>query len=46
MLRERAVGENLWGSVLPVELRELPPEFAKVDWVLDDDRFLRRFGRG
>jgi IS5 family transposase len=43
MLRERAVGESLWASVLPVELRELPPELAKVDRFLDDDRFLAPF---
>src|SRR5437667_4641840 len=40
MLRERAVGESLWESVLPAELRELPAELAKVDAILDDDRFL------
>lgn len=43
MLRERAVGESLWEAVLPEELRELPPELAKVDAVLDDDRFLAPF---
>src|SRR5438128_12541920 len=43
MLRERAVGESLWEAVLPAELRELPPEFAKVDSILDDDRFLAPF---
>ncbi len=43
MLRERSVGESLWESVLPAELRELPPELAKVDAVLDDDRFLAPF---
>jgi len=43
MLRERAVGESLWESVLPAELRELPPELAKVDRILDDDRFLAPF---
>src|SRR5438876_11489385 len=43
MLRERAVGESLWESVLPPELRELPPELGKVDAVLDDDRFLAPF---
>jgi IS5 family transposase len=43
VLRERAVGESLWESVLPAELRELPPELAKVDRILDDDRFLAPF---
>jgi IS5 family transposase len=43
MLRERAVGESLWEAVLPPELRELPPELAKVDAILDDDRFLVPF---
>src|ERR1700751_3101758 len=43
MLRERAVGESLWEAVLPAELRELPAELAKVDAILDDDRFLAPF---
>jgi transposase, IS5 family len=43
MLRERAVGESLWEAVLPAELRELPPELARVDAILDDDRFLAPF---
>ena len=43
MLRERAVGESLWEAVLPEELRELPSELAKVDAVLDDERFLAPF---
>jgi transposase, IS5 family len=43
MVRERALGESLWESVLPAELRELPPELAKVDRILDDDRFLTPF---
>jgi IS5 family transposase len=43
MLRERAVGESLWESVLPAELRELPAELGKVDAILDDDRFLAPF---
>jgi hypothetical protein len=30
----------LWESVLPAELRELPPELGNVDAILDDDRFL------
>jgi transposase, IS5 family len=43
MLRERSVGESLWEAVLPAELRELPVELAKVDAILDDDRFLAPF---
>ena len=43
MLRERAVGESLWEAVLPVELLELPAELAKVDAILDDDRFFAPF---
>src|ERR671923_746265 len=43
MLRERSVGESLWEAVLPAALRELPAELAKVDEVLDDDRFIAPF---
>lgn len=43
MLRERSVGESLWEAVLPAELRELPAELAKVDAILDEDRFLAPF---
>src|ERR671923_2628911 len=43
MLRERAIGESLWEAVLPAELRELPPELAKVDAILADERFLAPF---
>jgi transposase, IS5 family len=43
MLRERSVGESLWEAVLPAELRELPAELARVDAILDDDRFLAPF---
>src|SRR5439155_1328239 len=43
MLRERAVGESLWEAVLPAELRQLPAELAKIDGILDDDRFLAPF---
>lgn len=43
MLRERAVGESLWEAVLPEELRELPAELAKVDELLDQERFLEPF---
>ena len=43
MLRERSLGESLWEAVLPEQLRELPPELAKVDALLDEDRFLVPF---
>src|SRR6185437_2526031 len=43
MLRERSLGESLWEAVLPQELRELPPELAKIGEVLDQDRFLAPF---
>src|SRR5712691_6277102 len=43
MLRERSVGESLWEAVLPAELRELPAELARVDAILDEDRFLAPF---
>lgn len=43
MLRERSLGESLWEAVLPAELRELPAELAKVDGILDDDRFMTPF---
>jgi transposase, IS5 family len=43
MLRERALGETLWESVLPAELRELPPELGRVDELLDEERFLAPF---
>jgi len=42
-LRERSVGESLWESVLPEELRELPAELAKVDALLEEERFLEPF---
>jgi IS5 family transposase len=45
MLRERALGETIWESVLPAELRELPPELARVDTILDEERFLAPFRR-
>lgn len=43
MLRERSAGESLWEAVVPAELRELPPELAKVDALLDEERFLAPF---
>jgi hypothetical protein len=35
----------LWESLLPDEARELPPELATVDAVLDEERFLSPFRR-
>jgi len=43
VLQERALGESLWEAVLPEELRQLPAELAKVDAILDEDRFLTPF---
>jgi transposase, IS5 family len=43
MLCARSVGESLWGSVLPAELRELPAGLGRVDAILDDDRVLAPF---
>jgi IS5 family transposase len=43
VLRERALGEGLWEAVLPPELRELPPELARVEAILEEDRFLVPF---
>jgi IS5 family transposase len=37
--------ESLWDAVLPAELRGLPPELARVDELLDDERFLESFRR-
>jgi hypothetical protein len=45
MLRERSLGESLSEAVLPRELRELPPELARVDAILDEERFLAPFRR-
>jgi hypothetical protein len=50
MMRERSLGEGLWGAVLPRwrccrrSLRELPAELANVDAILDNDRFLAPTG--
>jgi IS5 family transposase len=43
----RTVGEQpgLWESILPVELRVLPCELARVDALLDDPAFLLRLCR-
>lgn len=43
MLRERSLGVSLWEAVLPPEVRELPLELARVDAILDNERFLAPF---
>jgi len=43
MLCERSLGESLWEAVLPLGLRELREELAKVDAILEDERFLAPF---
>jgi IS5 family transposase len=45
MLVLRKPEMSLWDSILPEELRLLPPELAAVDSYLDDDRFLEPFIR-
>jgi len=45
MLRERALGETIWESLLPAEVLELPPELSRVDAILAEDRFLAPFRR-
>ncbi len=39
MLRTRNDQPTLWESVLPEELLRLPDELARVDALLDDERF-------
>ena len=43
MLRTRNDQPTLWESVLPEELLRLPAELARVDALLDDDRFFAPF---
>src|SRR5918911_1561169 len=43
MLRTRNDQPTLWESVLPEELRRLPAELARVDVLLDDERFFAPF---
>jgi transposase, IS5 family len=33
--------ESLWDAVLPVDVRELPEDLARLDWVLADPELLR-----
>lgn len=43
MLRLKDGQIDIWESILPEPLRTLPEELAKVDKLLDDDRFLEPF---
>jgi IS5 family transposase len=43
MLRTRNDQPTLWESVLPEELLRLPAELARVDVLLDDERFFAPF---
>jgi transposase, IS5 family len=43
MLRTRNDQPTLWESILPEELLRLPAELARVDALLDDERFFAPF---
>ena len=43
MLRTRNDQLTLWGSVLPPEVLRMPAELARVDALLDDERFFAPF---
>src|SRR3954452_20628650 len=43
MLRTRNDQPTLWESILPQELLRLPAELARVDALLDDERFFAPF---
>lgn len=43
MLKLRKMQNDLWDSLLPAEWQTLPVELAKVDVLLNDDRFLQPF---
>ena len=43
MLRTVADQPSLWEAILPVELRQLPTELARVDALLDDPVFFAPF---
>lgn len=45
MLRTVADQPTLWESILPEELRRLPPELARVDALLDDPVFFEPIKR-
>jgi transposase, IS5 family len=43
MLRTRNIQPTLWESILPDEMLRLPAELARVDALLDDERFFAPF---
>ena len=43
MLRTRNDQPTLWESILPPEVLRLPAELARVDALLDDERFFAPF---
>ncbi|KXG77456.1 ISNCY family transposase [Thermotalea metallivorans] len=43
MLKLREPQLTLWDSILPEEIRKLPDELAKIDAILDDERFMKPF---
>jgi hypothetical protein len=43
MLRTRNDQPTLWDAIIPPELLELPEQLAKVDRLLDDERFFAPF---
>src|SRR3954464_322457 len=43
MLRTRNAQPTLWESILPPEVLRLPAELARVDALLDDERFFAPF---
>jgi transposase, IS5 family len=45
MLRTRNDQPTLWDAIIPPELLELPEQLAKVDRLLDDERFFAPFVR-
>jgi hypothetical protein len=45
VLRTRNDQPTLWDAIIPPELLELPEQLAKVDRLLDDERFFAPFVR-
>ncbi len=43
MLKLREEQGTLWDAILPEQLRTLPEELAKIDVLLDDERFMQPF---
>lgn len=43
MLRLRGGQLTIWDTILPAEVRELSAELAKIDALLDDDRFFKPY---